>query len=79
MSKIKDFLLCFSLALIIITTCVWWFSLRMNTTSGTSMFPSLFHGDTFVTCKADQYKIGDIVTLQYKNIVLVKRIIGTPN
>lgn len=46
--------------------------------SGTSMEPTLFHGDIVVLLKTKNYEQGNLCSFAYENKYLIKRIIGTP-
>lgn len=46
--------------------------------SGTSMEPTLFHGDIVVLLKTRNYEQGNLCSFAYENKYLIKRIIGTP-
>lgn len=46
--------------------------------SGTSMEPTLYHGDIIILVKTKAYKQGDLCSFAYENKYLIKRIIGTP-
>lgn len=46
--------------------------------SGTSMEPTLYHGDIIVLLKTRHYDQGILCSFAYENKYLIKRIIGTP-
>lgn len=46
--------------------------------SGTSMEPTLYHGDIIILLKTKNYDQGDLCSFAYENKYLIKRIIGTP-
>lgn len=46
--------------------------------SGTSMEPTLYHGDIIVLLKTKNYDQGSLCSFAYENKYLIKRIIGTP-
>lgn len=46
--------------------------------SGTSMEPTLYHGDIIILLKTRNYDQGDLCSFAYENKYLIKRIIGTP-
>lgn len=46
--------------------------------SGTSMEPTLYHGDIIILLKTRNYSQGDLCSFAYENKYLIKRIIGRP-
>lgn len=62
-------------AVAVVAVSLWMPALQIN---GSSMTPTLWHGEVILTAKSPDYEPGDIIAFYYNDKILVKRMICGP-